>query len=366
MQAATHCQISSPGPWGELECFHTYLDPPDSYFDTLIRQRKTQWFFPDRDRDEVQALFERLRVPAPTGESEWVVANNGVLLEPTLDFLESLTPEEAVRITAEVLSTPGNSSSLNDFVIERGSYREFTEGLDIPEDLVEWTEGRCFRTGQKTVFASTGHALSRITDDGLRLRFLKSLARCRSLIARLRIRPGQDLAEISRWWSAGPNRCRSLPLLEAALSTRGVETIDLLHLLPAVPRRLLNTYAHEQDRWQDMSPDCYWASMNFFESTASSRYLDDSMPRSYYFADRFDMVEPPYEFGDIIMLCDLEEDRFIHSYVYIADDIVYTKNGAGKFFPYVLMKMDDMLTRYLAKDTYTTAVYRLRNLAAVA
>jgi hypothetical protein len=234
-----------------------------------------------------------------------------------------------------------------------------TEGLDLPEELITWVESRCFRVHQKTFFASSVHALMRISDEDLQLRFLKSLLRCRSLIVRLKIRQGQDLEAISRWWSAGPNRSRSLPLLEAALETRGVDTIDLLHLLPPVPRRLLNTYALERDRYQDMSPDCYWASMNFFEPAMSHRFLDEEFPRTYYFLDRFEVVEPPYEFGDVIMLVDREQDRFVHSYVYIAEDIIYTKNGTGKFFPYVLMKMSDMLTRYMETESYEAEVYRL-------
>jgi len=179
-------------------------------------------------------------------------------------------------------------------------------------------------------------------------------------VARLRIRPEHDLEAISDWWRAGPNRSRALPLLEAALATRGVETIDILHLLPPVPRRLLNTYALERDRHSASAPDCYWAAMNFFESTASSRYLDEHLPRSYYFQEQFEKVSEPCRFGDVVMLFDREANRFVHAYVHIADDIVYTKNGSGRFFPYVLMRREDMLTRYVTDDTLETEIYRYR------
>lgn len=366
MQTSSSYHQSSPGPWGQLEYFYTFLDSPDSHFDKLLRQRTTQWVFPGDQASDVVPVFERLEVPLPDGEGKWVTMGGMTFVQPTCDYLNRLTPEETVRVQKEILSSAGNLSRLNEFVIERGDYRQFTEGLGIPDDLIEWTEARLFRTGEKTLFASTCHALERIADESLRLRYLKSLARCRALFARLRVRAGDDLVAISRWWSAGPNRTRSLPLLEAALATRGVDTVDLLHLLPPVPRRLLNTYALERDRLHQMSPDCYWAAMNFFEPTASSRYLDENIPRSYYFTDRFFEVEPPYEFGDVLLLVDLENDRFIHSYVYIADDIVYTKNGSGKFFPYVLMKQGDMMTRYLEKETYVTRAYRLHSLSTTA
>lgn len=360
MQTDSHFQSSSLGPWGELEYFPTFLDAPDSYFSQLLSKTKTHWFFSGKKEEEVLALFERLETPDPHSGVKWIKTNDGILLEPEFDFLESLTAEQANGISAEIVTKAKRGDPrLDYFTIECGDFRIMTEGLDLPEELITWVESRCFRVHQKTFFASSVHALMRISDEDLQLRFLKSLLRCRSLIVRLKIRQGQDLEAISRWWSAGPNRSRSLPLLEAALETRGVDTIDLLHLLPPVPRRLLNTYALERDRYQDMSPDCYWASMNFFEPAMSHRFLDEEFPRTYYFLDRFEVVEPPYEFGDVIMLVDREQDRFVHSYVYIAEDIIYTKNGTGKFFPYVLMKMSDMLTRYMETESYEAEVYRL-------
>ena len=132
-------------------------------------------------------------------------------------------------------------------MIENGDFSAFAEGLDLPEDLIRWTEARCFRLGGRTIFADTPFALSRIDDPDLQTRYLRALSRTRSMIARLHISPRSDLQRVTQWWSAGPNFLRPLPLLEAALATRGVETVDLIHLLPPNAKRVLNTFPLERD-----------------------------------------------------------------------------------------------------------------------
>jgi len=364
METTSNCHRAAPGPWGELECHPTYLDPPEEYFRGSVSRRKTEWFLHGESRASSSRLLEEIGIdPSPLNRDDyWLEAKNGTVIRPPKTFLDHLDPELSNALCARILRSAGDNAHLNEFVIERGRYREYTLGLDIPDDLVAWTEARCFRVGGTTVFASAPHALSRIEDPGLRVRFLKSLARCRSLMVRLRISPGQNLQSIADWWTGGPNRSRALPLLETALATGGVGAIDVLHLLPPVPRRLLNTYALEEDRWPSSSPDCYWAAMNFFESKPSNRFLDDHLPRTYYFQQRFEKVSPPYRFGDVITLFNLQTNRFLHAYVYIADDIVYTKNGSGKFFPYVLMRREDMLTRYSSGNGLTTEAFRLRTM----
>ena len=363
MQTPSDRYLTSSGPWGKIECFYTYLDPPDSYFNKLVNLTRTEWFFQDHSRDEVFHLFEASGIdPRPLeGEQSWITATNGVLVRPPTSFLDALPPEKHARIARHLLERSANPL-VREFVVERGNYREFTIGLDLPEEIIRFTEERCFLMGRKTIFASTSHALSKLPDVSSRFRYLKSLARCRSLMARLILTPDQDLTTIADWWKSGPNRTRALPLLEMALATQGVGSLDLLHLLPPVPRRLLNTYALEQDLVSANAPDCYWAAMNFFESTASNRYLDDQLARSYYFQEHFETVSPPCQFGDVNVIFHPGANQFVHSYITIADDIIYTKNGSGRFFPYVLMRREDMLSRYLSTEELQTEVYRLKNL----
>jgi hypothetical protein len=44
--------------------------------------------------------------------------------------------------------------------------------------------------------------------------------------------------------------------------------------------------------------------------------------------------------------------------VYLADDVVYTKNGIGTLQPWVLMKLPDLMNDYVAKAAVRMLVYR--------
>ncbi|MFN7139466.1 MAG: hypothetical protein ACK4UN_09015, partial [Limisphaerales bacterium] len=63
-------------------------------------------------------------------------------------------------------------------------------------------------------------------------------------------------------------------------------------------------------------------------------------------------------FGDILFLQN-SDGILIHSAVYIADDIVFTKNGAGYNQPWIYMKMEDMMPFYDSPvDSPRVVVYR--------
>ena len=52
----------------------------------------------------------------------------------------------------------------------------------------------------------------------------------------------------------------------------------------------------------------------------------------------------------------------IHSATFIADNIVFTKNGGGSNRPWVYMEMEDLLALYLKpREAMSTVVYRRKD-----
>ena len=58
----------------------------------------------------------------------------------------------------------------------------------------------------------------------------------------------------------------------------------------------------------------------------------------------------PYRFGDLLLFFDVEKSDVIHTCIYIADDIVYTRNDRSPLRPFMLMKIGDLLTRIRAAN----------------
>ena len=56
-------------------------------------------------------------------------------------------------------------------------------------------------------------------------------------------------------------------------------------------------------------------------------------------------MEGQPQYGDVLMLS-LPDGSIVHSAVYLADDIVFTKNGDTSVHPWMLSRIPDMLAQY--------------------
>lgn len=105
-------------------------------------------------------------------------------------------------------------------------------------------------------------------------------------------------------------------------------------------------------------PDCHWTSLNFFNHYARQYFLDTRLAADHVL-NSYDRVAPPYEFGDVLMFLDAH-GQAIHSCVYLADDIVYTKNGENLVSPWLLMKLDDVKSIYFPVNEGSVQGFRIK------
>jgi hypothetical protein len=155
--------------------------------------------------------------------------------------------------------------------------------------------------------------------------FFKTMTRTRSLILRLELQKESNIQEIASYWT-GQNRNKDIePILTSGLETEGIERMDIIHLMPSLPRRFIFGYPPAELAMMGRMPDCHWSSLNFFNYKPREYFLDTRLATTHVL-ENYVKVEPPYRFGDVLMFLTTNGDA-IHSCNYIADDIVYTKNG---------------------------------------
>src|SRR5882762_3885445 len=99
--------------------------------------------------------------------------------------------------------------------------------------------------------------------------------------------------------------------------------------------------------------------MNFFREQPDTQIFNVENTKRVLASDYAPRSDSPI-YGDLIMLKD-SLGRPIHLCVYLADDVVFTKNGADCMHPWVLMKIPDMLAYYNARETAQLNVYRSRS-----
>jgi hypothetical protein len=185
---------------------------------------------------------------------------------------------------------------------------------------------------------------------------IKTLSRSAALLMKIRIRSESDVAALTAYWGRGWHVKDIEPLLASLTKVPGSISLDIAHLLPPFARQRLNSYPHPQEPGQRV-PDCYWSAWNFFRDPPADRYFDEAIWRQEL-QQNYQLVEAPI-FGDLVFLARADGVP-IHCAVFIADDVVFTKNGANPRQPWKLMKMEDMLARYPEEPPVRVAVFRPR------
>jgi len=129
-------------------------------------------------------------------------------------------------------------------------------------------------------------------------------------------------------------------------------------LIPQFARMRLYTYPFPSEDPVVLRQDCYWTAMNFFNAVPDDRFINPAYTKQVLMADYYP-VQSELTFGDVVFLFD-SKGQVLHSAVYLADDVVFTKNGAHYNEPWTLMKLEDMLAYYPSDEPLRINAYRLK------
>jgi hypothetical protein len=340
-----------PGPWGDLEYYYIYLEAPDRIVDDIIRPEPTpKWHFPGGSEPQLRALFETAALPVALQDylldPAHRVLEDGVLtLFPPLADLLAMTPEQRSIIYAELAKSESNPQHMYPSCIFSGDLETFLLQSELRPELCDAIKQLTYMRGEMLCFSDVGAVLGMVESEKEAHNFMKTMSRTRSLVLQLNVRSRFDREQALRYWSANQQNEEIASMIFPPISDGEViERLDCVHLLPSLARRHLYTYPSEDLALSARMPDCFWTSLNFFSSSPLNFHIDDWM-FSQHLSENYTPVPPPYNFGDVLMFV-AAEDTPRHSCVYIADDIVYTKNGFSRGAPWLLSKISDMQRLY--------------------
>lgn len=341
---------TNPGPWGEMDYFYTYLEAPQSLVDLLpVPSQQTVWRFPGFTPEQVRAIFAAMPLTSElqselVERSVWHIADNGTRVHPSARFLEALPPESRIALYRVLRRFNENPYHHNPVVIESGDVAAWFQRAGLSELALKAIAGLAYPLGDSLAFSDLPYLLGLMSSDEEERAMIKAMTRTRTMVLRLRISKDSDTESLREYWTAGYKYKDVLPILESIQRVEGVERIDVAHLVPPLPRKLLYTYPTLAQGLTGRYPDSFWTAMNFFQFMAREDYLDGGIVQREI-AEKFEPVQPPYRYGDMLLMIEPESRRALHASIYIADDIVFTKNGSELLQPWLLMRMPDLLTR---------------------
>jgi hypothetical protein len=149
------------------------------------------------------------------------------------------------------------------------------------------------------------------------------------------------------------------PLLEAQKRRPEGGGVSVIYLLPPLARDKL--FSSRLSTADSLSQDAlsHWSSLNFFSDSPDSRMTDSNFATKFI-EDNYYEIAKPGRIGDLVLLLD-PKNRVLHSSVYIADDVVFTKNNANNSQPWILMHEKDLLGTFSATTPVRVAYFRKKD-----
>lgn len=353
-----------PGPWGQLEYYYIYLEAPQSLIEHFpMPNSVTKWEFVGETESGLRDLFTRATLSQALQDylldpKNCINRDGRLTVFPPLPDLSAMTPAQRSVIYAELAKSPENEFYANPVFITSGSVDQWLGQSRLSPEIREVIKKFTYMRGQVLAFSDLSAVLNYVKTDAEAKDFFKTMTRTRSLMLKLIIDDNTDLKKVVRYWSGRKRNKDIEPLVTSTLETEGTNKLDVIHLLPSLARRFLYGYPPMELAVMGRMPDCHWSSLNFFNYKPREYYLDTRLATTAVL-ENYNRIEPPFEFGDVLMFLNAHGNA-IHSCVYIADDIVYTKNGENMASPWLLMKISDVQRIYSEQGQTTVQGFRLK------
>ena len=362
---------TAPGPWGQMKCAYVYLEAPASLIEEFpLPSPIPRWTFPASSLYSLPAFFTK------AGLSESLIATllnpkhlikegSFVHLLPPLAELEGMTPKTRTVIYSELAKYPENEYQADPVLVIGTTVEEWYQGSKLRPEIISKIKQLSYARGDAIAFSDIPVLLNYAQSDSEARSIFKACTRTRTLMIRLKLDRHSNAEEIIKYWSFGTGlRRKDLePMVRSIIELDGVDDLGLVHILPALARKLLYTYPGLDMAKHGVMPDCHWTSLNFFNYEPHEYLLDARLATSQVL-EQFTPVEPPYQFADVLFFLDNTTGDAFHSCVHLADNIVFTKNGRNILSPWVIMRLDDVKKIYLYKGEGRVQGFRRKDIAA--
>lgn len=354
----------SPAPWGELVTSDIELEQPEEYvgFDSNTNQTPT-WVFSSLAPDRVRALLVWCGMSADQADRFLVpeivdATTSNTTVHPGENLILAMDPKVRAKLYAELSHDPVNHFMRFPVCFPGRSFEERFGNNHLSPAIVELMRKLLYTRGDIQCFSDLEIVQRHLSSEKERLQWLKALSSQNAVLASVRIRPDTDIDKLLGYWERGIQVKDVRPLLESIKRLPGGGTVNLLHLLPPFARDRLYT-SPLPTKPGDPSLDCHWSTLNFFNETPDDRLADPKFASGYLSSNYYQVAKPSL-YGDVILVLDEHGDA-IHSGVYLADDIIFTKNGNNYAQPWKLMRLKDLTALYALGNTPNLAIYRTRN-----
>jgi hypothetical protein len=346
-QDSSHVPASS-SPWGELEFSPLALERPEQVWKENFTPPPLQWFFVQHSPDELRKFFKQLNRSEGAvllNTNLWEILPNGIIVRPPIEFVEALSPSTRKAIYSVLARFRENPYHQWPLRIPSPSVHDYLAGYSIRPEILNLLRQLTY-PGEFSLCLADLPLLHRHCTPEEFFQITKALSRIPTLMVKLRLRPDSDIDAILDYWRQVKTDQTIRPFLESLAKTTETGTsVNVALFFPPVPRLRLYTYPNP-DQPHTAPRNCFWTAMNFFNEEPNDLFHDTEYVQRVLESE-YEVIRDDWHFGDVLLL--MEGSEAVHMANYVADDVVFTKNGANPFQPWVLMRIKDMVAQYPSK-----------------
>jgi hypothetical protein len=339
------------GPWGTLLTRDIELERPAEYMTDEVNHPPVEtWFFKGLTPEAVRSLLTSKGLAGAPLEALLAATNvtasvAGVRITPPGEFLEALDAPTRQKLFTGLAGQGANTYLDYPYIFPGGKMESIFEDPELDPDDVALLKKLVYDNGGAMQFSDYDYLLNRIPTVERRSAISRALSRQSAVFASLVIKPDTDIDKIAAYWGNMPNvRITDIrPLMEALKELPEGGNLSLFYLLPRFARDRLYTYPLPAQPG-DPVMDCHWTTFNFSNDTPDNRFNDPNFAVKHI-RENYYQITAPSLYGDVLLLLD-DKGTVRHSALFLADDLVFTKNGDNFRQPWMLMHIPDLLATY--------------------
>ncbi len=353
-----------PGPWGDLQYTRIVIEPPEEFLASdYATPDAVRWVFPGYDDHRLAQLWDAAGLTGPQRQqlaagTRRDPASGALVVVPPADLVLALSAPARTVIYSALSVFPENPDQQEPFRFRAANGAEWFANSGLDPATITLVKSLLYRRGASLLFSDHDLVLPRLPTREERLTLVRTLARKSTVLVQLRVTPRSDIETLSNYWGRGPHRKDVRSLLRSIAHRPEGTLIDISHLLPRFARARIFTYPAASDHAGDVNYDCHWTSLNFFNDPPDNRFADADTV-THVLETEYAPVSGPRLLGDILVFF-RPDGKAIHSCVYIADEIVFSKNGSSQVMPWILMALPDVVAFYPSDPPLRVVAYRRR------
>jgi hypothetical protein len=364
-------QMVRPGPWGRLHFYNVLLAPAGDILEHLpMPDAHPRWTFSGITCAELLAAVEATTMDDGTRAGLRALfsastpdADGRVTVEPPLELVLAVPSSFRAKVFPHLVGGLSITDYVQHIPFPKGfTIEEWFDAGSLPESVRQSILRLVYPAGDRVMLSDFGALFQLLPTKREQLSAHRAALRMPGLVVLLERPAPAEVEEVARYWTYGRDKSVRR-LLKSFAADPQQRFLDIVHLLSPVERELLNTYFTPPG--PTPTPSCFWTAFNFGAERPDDRFLvipgiwtEHRELAGRELATKYDPIPAPSRLGDIIGYRRRGAAEYDHVCVFLADDLVFTKNGFTFSSPWCIQRLGDLDEQYLASPGMERVYFR--------